>query len=373
MMANKKTIKVNFTDIYYKQPDEPVTKFWAVDSITNQLPFIPQNIQDKYNIEISEEPDFLIYSVFGHGYEKIDNCVKIFYTGEVVVPNFNNCDYAIGYDNITFDGRYLKYPYYYNFLKESMLDKSHIDISYAKRKFCNFIASNDSCGEGAVLRKELCQKLMEYKRVDCPGKVLNNMQNAIKPIDSDWANEKMKFQKNYKFSIAFENCMSIGYTTEKLPLSFEANTIPIYWGNPEVIRDFNPKAFINCNDYNSLDEVVQRVIELDNNDEEYMKMLMEPCVNPGYTFDKEKLLEDFYDRIFEKGNKPFNKLPLPAFNKCGYVGTLEEGQLNNPKYKDFLEIEKFRLKIMKNITFGKKRKKYQDKYQICKKQLKNLT
>ncbi len=55
-----------------------------------------------------------------------------------------------------------------------------------------------------------------------------------------------------------------GYTTEKLFDCFKAGTVPIYWGNPEITRDVNPKAFINCNDYeNDFDAVIERVKEID--------------------------------------------------------------------------------------------------------------
>jgi hypothetical protein len=202
------------------------------------------------------------------------------------------------------------------------MNKEHITPDMAKRKFCNFIYSNDSNGEGAVIRKQFCQDLSKYKKVDCPGKVLNNMQNAINSRVGNFAQGKLDFQKDYKFTIAFENNLYEGYTTEKLSQAFVANTIPIYWGNPDVVKEFNPKAFINCNDYDNLDDVIKKVIELDNNDEEYLKMLKEPCMQPDYDFDKKKKLEDFLINIMEKGNKPFNKNPNPVINKYGYVEAL---------------------------------------------------
>jgi hypothetical protein len=44
------------------------------------------------------------------------------------------------------------------------------------------------------------------------------------------------------------------------------DTIPIYWGNPLASLDFNPKAFINCHDYKSFDEVIELVKEIDSNE-----------------------------------------------------------------------------------------------------------
>ena len=357
---SRKEIYINFTDFPspYSQKEND---------------FI--NILSKYyNVVLSNRPDFLFYSVFGNKHEKYNNCVKIFYTGEVITPNFNECDYAIGFDYINFENRYLRYPIYFQELKESILDRSNITSDFAKRKFCNFIYSNDSCGEGAKLRKSFCQKLSEYKKVDCPGKVLNNMQNAISPREGDFGKGKLVFQKDYKFTIAFENNLYEGYTTEKLSQAFLANTIPIYWGNPEVTRDFNPKAFINCHDYNSLDEVIQKVIELDNDDEAYLKMLQEPCVNSDYKFDKQEQFEKFLISIIEKGNKPFNKNPNPAINKYGYVGaTFEEKIKGNKRLIKALDRERARYRLLKNLTFGKKRLRYNEKYHETKELLHKLS
>ena len=44
---------------------------------------------------------------------KYNNCVKIFYTQENLCPDFNYADYAIGFDNIEFEDRYLQFPIYY--------------------------------------------------------------------------------------------------------------------------------------------------------------------------------------------------------------------------------------------------------------------
>lgn len=356
MLVEKKRIFVNFVDF-------PKASYEL--SLKNN--FLLKILQKHYDVIMTEKPDFLFYNVFGNSFEKFSDCVKIFFTNEVVAPNFNECDYAIGYDYINFENRYFRFPFAYREITPSVLDKSQITFDMAKRKFCNFIYSNENYGEGARIRKEFCLKLAEYKKVDCPGKVLNNMENAINGRFEDFAAGKLKFQKNYKFTIAFENSLYSGYTTEKLTHAFLANTIPIYWGNPEVVRDFNSKAFINCNDYDNFDDVINRVIELDNNDEEYIKMLMEPCVNLDYNFNKLNDLEHFLISIIERGNKPFNKNPYPSINKYGWVGeTFEDKIRNSACIINALERQRIRYRILKNLTFGKKRLRYISKYKECK-------
>jgi alpha(1,3/1,4) fucosyltransferase len=180
---------------------------------------------------------------------------------------------------------------------------------------------------------------------------LNNMKSdIIERYDNDWWQGKIDFIKNYKFTIAFENSRSEGYTTEKILHPFFANSIPIYWGNPVVTREFNPKAFINCNDYENFDQVIERIKELDNNDELYMEMLRQPPMQPDYTFDKKEQLENFLANIIEKGVKPFNKNP----RSWDYNEKLMRDVVDYKKIK----FKYFRYKVLSTIALGKAREYY---------------
>ena len=206
----------------------------------------------------------------------------------------------------------------------SDLNREKITDAYFNRKFCNFICSNPSYGDGALARVAFCEQLMKYKRVDCPGRVLNNMPNAIYPryVKDDsgkeivppgdaWITAKLDFIKRYKFTIAFENVFMDGYTTEKILHPLQAYSVPIYWGNPSVVKDFNPKAFINCNDYdNNFEKVIERVIELDHDKDQYLAMLREPPFCKDFDFHKKEKAEQFLYNIIEKGNHPYIKDPM---------------------------------------------------------------
>lgn len=295
----KKVIKVQFCDFW--------TNFVLEES------HLYKTLIKRYDVVICDEPDFLFYTCDSNKNIKYNNCVKIFYTAENVVPNFNKCDYGIGVDYITFEDRYLRFPpVYYNEQMRIMPEGNP-----AKRKFCNFVYNNFNVGTGALLRQEFCKKLAQYKHVDCPGIVLNNMKDAIEPRDGNWGEGKLKFIKDYKFTIAFENSFNNGYTTEKLTDPFMASSIPIYWGNPVVTRDFNPKSFINCSDFASFDDVIEYVKYLDNNDDLYLEMLNQPPLlySPE---EREKEWENFIYNIIEKGNKPFEKDLLDMDKKTYY-------------------------------------------------------
>lgn len=288
----KQKIKVNFCD-----HDDTFVK--------GENNLFLEILQKHYDVEISEKPDFLFYSCFGTKHCEYTDCVKIYYTNENVVPDFNECDYGIGFHHITFEDRYLRFTEYNLKIQPEIQNRQNLSPELAQRKFCNFVYSNCRNGEGAPLRAEFCKKLAAYKHIDCPGKVLNNMQDAISPRNGDWQAGKLEFLSNYKFTIAFENRQTNGYTTEKLFHPLMANSIPIYWGNPEAVKDFNPKAFINCNDYASFEEVIEKVKELDNDDDKYMAMLREPAMRGDYDFNGYAKLERFLTNIIEKGNKPY--------------------------------------------------------------------
>ncbi len=109
------------------------------------------------------------------------------------------------------------------------------------------------------------------------GRHLRNSDADIGPAyQGDWATPKVAFQKQYRFSIAFENSSSPGYTTEKLVHALAADTIPIYWGNPDVGREFNCARLINCHDYGGADEIVETVLALDADPARLAAMLHEP-------------------------------------------------------------------------------------------------
>ncbi|EIA10421.1 alpha (1,3)-fucosyltransferase [Flavobacterium frigoris PS1] len=109
----------------------------------------------------------------------------------------------------------------------------------------------------AIKRIEFFNTLSKIKRVDSGGAVLNNVGGRVK--------DKMEFINDYKFVISFENESQDGYTTEKILEPIFKDCIPIYWGNKWVHEDFNPARFINYHDFNSEEELIQKLIEIDQN------------------------------------------------------------------------------------------------------------
>ena len=246
-------------------------------------------LKQKYEVELSENPDYIIYSAFGYEHLKY-NCIRIYFTGECIVPNFNECDYAIGFDRMAFGDRYVRIPLY-NFLKykpkyQSLFDREAVTIDDVKgRGFCSFVVSNNYAKERALFY----DRLSLYKPIASGGRYKNNIGDLVK--------DKQAFLSKYKFNIAFENCSYDGYATEKIVEAFAAKVIPIYYGDPRIASDFNHKAFINVHDYPSWDAVIDRIKLIDENDELYLRMLNEPIIQPNAEISK---LSDFLYHIFDQ-------------------------------------------------------------------------
>ena len=85
-------------------------KFVDFTSSPGSLRNIKALISQFYELDETDNPDWIVYSVFGQEHLKYNNCVKIFWTGENQAPDFNLCDYALAFEHIELGDRYLRLP-----------------------------------------------------------------------------------------------------------------------------------------------------------------------------------------------------------------------------------------------------------------------
>lgn len=250
------TVKIAFSD------------FW--DSFNPEDNFIIDALKKNFNVELTGKPDFVFCSNFGNKHLKY-RCVKIYFTGENLCPDFNLVDYAMGFQPIDYCDRFLRLPLYvlYTEACENAASKHVLpdDYNIEEKKFCNFVISN-ALSDPA--RDEMIALLNSYKSVASGGKYKNNVGGPVP--------DKIAFERDYKFTMCFENASSVGYTTEKIMEAFAGRTVPIYWGNPDIAGEFNPEAFINCHDFDSFTDVLKEVKRLDEDDEAFLAKLKAPIV-----------------------------------------------------------------------------------------------
>ncbi|WQV58310.1 fucosyltransferase [Helicobacter pylori] len=322
-----------------KSPPPPplkiaVANWWGDEEVEefkkNILYFI---LSQRYTITLHQNPNKPSDLVFGSpigAARKIlsyQNTKRVFYTGENEVPNFNLFDYAIGFDELDFNDRYLRMPLYYAHLHyeaELVNDatspyKLQPDSLYTlkkpshhfkenhphlcavvndesdplKRGFASFVASNPN----APIRNAFYDALNAIEPVTGGGSVKNTLGYNVK--------NKSEFLSQYKFNLCFENTQNYGYVTEKILDAYFSHTIPIYWGSPSVAKDFNPKSFVNVHDFNNFDEAIDYIKYLHAHPNAYLDMLYENPLNSvngkaGFYQDLsfEKIL-DFFKTILE--------------------------------------------------------------------------
>lgn len=273
--------------------------------------FITKCLREKYNVEITEDADYAIISVFDyhHSYCNFKG-VRIYYSGENVPPDFSEMDYAIGFDDIHFGDRYFRYPISYNRVEIGKLAENKQkgvtgDILQDKEYFCTFMYSH----EGIKERTELFHILSSYRPVTSVGKYLHNTDIHI-PYEANHKS-KLAFQHKAKFVLAVENTSYPGYATEKILHAFASQSIPIYYGDPTISREFNSKAFINCHDYNSFEEVLEVVKKLDADDALYLEMLKQPAfLEENYVQNRRAQFADFLYNIFDQEYQAAFRRPL---------------------------------------------------------------
>ncbi|MBR1539549.1 MAG: hypothetical protein IJ636_08610 [Bacteroidales bacterium] len=294
-----KLIKVAFTDF------EP--------GFTPEKSLIYRLLLQNYQVELSKEPDYVFFSNYGERHLRYD-CIRIFCTREDVTPDFNFCDYAIGLDYITLGDRYFRFPGYY-FDREcfaQMNDKTYFTSSNIRSKgsFCGFWYGLD---ESTPERELFLERLGGYKAIEAAGPLHNTREGVV--------SEKQAFLSGCKFTIAFEECSQIGYTSDVLMQAFAAQTVPIYWGNPFIGREFNTQAFVNCHDFRSWSEVIEAVRRIDQDDELYLKMMRASALTgPERDIDRMEenlvaFLSSIFDQPLERARRRSRATALAAFEK----------------------------------------------------------
>ncbi len=264
--------------------------------------FVPGNIPDRLPelVEAADwvvvddplEADLLLYGCHVQGHKTWTpkdplggapgGPVRLFYTAENNRPDFRECDYAVTFARDVIDPRHLRIPNYVAALRIQGLGadvlarplptpEAAAAARAAKTGFCAYVQ-----GHRVPFREDFVKKLARYKEVTCAGPSLNNTGYHVSRRDKYGLFQRMKF------AVTFENEQCLGYVTEKLPDALAVNTIPIYWGDPSVALEFDPRSFIHVSTAADVDRAIERVIDLDQDDAAYDAMLQAPRLVEGW-------------------------------------------------------------------------------------------
>lgn len=241
-----------------------------------------------------DDPEYVICCGFGKSYLDYP-CARIQYSGEDSWPDLNVYDYSIGFPLLCYGDRYLRLPLYAMRDSWTLAQEKHKlpDSEFLNRKkFCNFVVSNDFSAE----RNAFFEEFSARHAIDSGGAYRNNIGGPVK--------DKLAFQRQYRFSIAYENSRDPGYVTEKIVDAFAAGTVPIYWGDPLIKEEFNPDSFLCADDYPDNAALIDAIEAIDRDEEAYLRLCRAPVVTPerrAARYADDRLCLEFLENIFRKG------------------------------------------------------------------------
>lgn len=329
-----------------------IVDWWEKDNEENFYNnFIVKILSKKYKVVYSKNPEYLIYGPFGMEHTKyIKKAIMIHFAAEVLMSNWNIADYGVDCEYMIFNDRHLRFPYgfwnenLFNLAKNKHLKEFKIGN---RQKFCSYMVSMPTKDSP---RDDFFKKLCEYKKVDSGGRHLNN-------IGGGYIADKHAWLKDYKFNICFENVASVGCLTEKLLDAWAGGCVPIYWGDPSLLKPelvpsilseykINPKSFINIQSFSSFDEAIEKIKRIDNDDEAYMAILKEPAFLDDVNWYEyyQKRLEEFLFFIFDQDYENAKRVPQTHYIRrylrnnynvinVGYLQHLLKNLKNKIKYR----------------------------------------
>lgn len=243
------------------------TDFWSNHDPAAD-PIVAALVEEGYSISHDvRRADVVVASVFGRRHWSARRHVAMF-SGEA----FFRDDFA----RFTIDCRFreqanhLRLPLWAYLLMKRDLEDLVLPAAEPGERFCNFIYSNPR----GLTRTAFFETLHRTKPVDSLGSVMRNRSDARLEgrHGQNWRTSKQQVLQDYRFTIAFENSELPGYTTEKVIDAWLAGSVPIYWGNPEILADFPQGSCLNAYEAGSLDRLVEQVLEAEHEPERYAQL-----------------------------------------------------------------------------------------------------
>lgn len=238
-------------------------------------------------------PDLLIFGPFGNAWRSLwPTTPKVHVTGENTPPvEEPGVVLNLGFQHKEAPD-YLRLPlwlFYINWFgldEDKCVNPRPMPLALAARswagqpardKFAAFVVSNPT----NKMRNQAFHAINAYKPVDSAGQLFNTVGYELAAGRGGGGGErkKVRFLQSYRFSIAYENSASPGYTTEKYLHAKAAGCVPIYWGDPEFERDFDLSGCIDARGFTAPEQLVAAVQAVDSDPAEWAARAAVPALS----------------------------------------------------------------------------------------------
>jgi hypothetical protein len=221
---------------------------------------------------------------FKHAFQK-----RVWYTGENQRPPNGGYDLSFSFETDSLGGTNIYLPLYY--LALDWFEDGQIQLGLEARRSGKVVKplttttgrqSNVSerpkflcafVGNPEPIRMRAIKALERIGVVDVYGQAVG------RPVPN-----KFEVAQNYRFMLCFENDLYPGYVTEKPLEAWVTGCIPL-WRGLDRNGCLNPLSHLNAASFDSLEEFVNRVENLNNNVMELTAMGREPLFSGQLTID----------------------------------------------------------------------------------------
>ena len=151
-------------------------------------------------------------------------------------------------------------------IKQPLMDALRLGVPSNRHGIAMFVS--DCKATFSQWRYKYLTELMKYIKIDSYGKCFHNTAMNSTRHDTKKYDIKVDLlkKKRYKFLIAFENTHQSEYITEKIWHAYMSQTIPIYYGAPEIYKQVPGRnTFIDAAKFAGPKQLAEYIKKVDRN------------------------------------------------------------------------------------------------------------
>lgn len=121
------------------------------------------------------------------------------------------------------------------------------------------------------MRNLFLENLEKYVPVIYAGHYKNNLGGIIQA--KYYSQDFFNIVSQFKFILAMENSREETYITEKICHGFLGQSIPIYWGSPNIHEYFNKDRYVYLDSEKNIEDIIKDICDLMRDDTKWLSMV----------------------------------------------------------------------------------------------------